>query len=164
MCKHWGKFEILFLNLVLINNVSHRCPLPVFLNWRLSALSNEEEYTPENQLQPWRVKPYYVLLLTSSSFQSIEVKLWIWYTWMKLASDSTTNLQSSAVAEKTTTKLNKASPPCYNSALGLQLKSKKVSYISSEWLVTIYHNICNWLEHFSVLLFAYNFLLASGFI
>lgn len=77
MCKHWGKCEILFLNLVLINNVSHRCPLPVFLNWRLSAPNNEEEYTPENQLQPWRVKPYYVLLLTSSSFQLIEVKLWI---------------------------------------------------------------------------------------
>ena len=118
----------------------------------------------KNQLQSQWVGPYHVLLLTSSFVQLTEVKSWIRYTRVKLASDPTTNLQSSAVAEKTTTKLNKASPPSYNSALGLQLKSKKVSYISSEWLVTIYHNICNWLEHFSVLLFAYNFLLASGFI
>ena len=158
MCKHWGKCEILFLNLVLINNVSHRCPLPVFLNWRLSAPNNEEEYTPENQLQPWRVKPYYVLLLTSSSFQLIEVKLWIWYTWMKLASDSTTNLQSSAVTEKTITELAEQSAFLQVHS-GTSVKSKKVSFISCEWLVTIYHNIYNWLEHFSVLLFAYPFFL-----
>ena len=77
MCEHWGKFEILFLNLVLIENGSHRCPLPVFLNWRLSAPNNEEEYTAKNQLQSRRVKPYHVLLLTSSSVQLTGVKLWI---------------------------------------------------------------------------------------
>ena len=118
-------FEILFLNLVLIENGSHRCPLPVFLNWRLSAPNNEEEYTAKNQLQPQRVKPYHVLLLTSSSVQLTGVKLWIWYTWMKLASDPTINLQSSAVTEKTHTKLNKVSLPSYKSTVGLHLNQRK---------------------------------------
>ena len=118
----------------------------------------------KNQFQSKRVGPYHVLLLTSSFVQLTGVKSWIHSTRVTLASDPTTNPQSSAVTEKTTTKLNETSPPSYKPALGLQLKSKEVSYISSEWLVAISHNICNWLEHFSVLLFAYNFLRASGFI
>ena len=114
---------------------------------------------PKNQLQSQRVEAYQVLLLTSSSVQLTGVKLWICYTWVKLASDPTTNPQSSEVTEKATTKLNKASLSSYKSALGFQLKSKKLSYISSEWLVAIYHNICKWLAHFSGLLFAYIFCL-----
>ena len=113
----------------------------------------------KNQLQSQRVGPHHALLLTSSFVQLTEVKSWIHYTRVKLASDPTTNPQSSAVTENLTTKLDEASPPSYNSALGLQLKSKKVSYISSEWLVAIYHNICKWLAHFSDLLFAYIFCL-----
>ena len=116
MCEHWGKFEILFLNLVLIENGSHRCSLPVFLNWRLSAPNNEEEYTAKNQLQSRRVKPYHVLLLTSSSVQ---------LTGVKMGSDPTTNLESSAVTEKTTTKLSKVSLPFYKATVGLQLNQRK---------------------------------------
>ena len=87
---------------------------------------------PKNKLQSQRVEAYQVLLLTSSSVQLTGVKLWICYTWVKLASDPTTNPQSSEVTEKATTKLNKASLSSYKSALGFQLKSKKLSYISSE--------------------------------
>ena len=50
---------------------------------------------------------------------------------MKLASDSTTNIQSSAVTEKTTTELAEQSAFLEDHS-GTSVKSKKVSFISCE--------------------------------
>lgn len=141
MCEHcWGRIWNTISKFLLIENGSHRCPLPVFLNWRLSAPNNEQEYTANKQLNTGGEALPCSTANPSSSVQlarSQDAAFWPNY-----------QSKSSNSYRKDNHKAEQSQSAFLQVHSGTSVKSKKVSFISCEWLVTIYHNVYNWLEHF----------------